>query len=378
MTRTRALLHRAGDASLVPVISIVLALVVGSVFIIAANLVTTGTIDLAQPFVAYAAMLEGSLGIGSPDPTNAITRTITNAAPFTLAGLAVALGFKAGLFNIGGTGQLIIGGFTAVVVGASVANQPPIVAIPIAVLAGALGGAFYGFIPGALKAFTGAHEVVTTIMLNYIAVLLVSALVQGPFKAPGFSFDRSADVRNAALPIIFGRDLHLGVLLALAFVPLLLWLLNRTTLGFEIRTVGANPDAARYAGMSPRRILVLTMSMSGMLAGLAGVILFLGEIRYFPAQFGTNIAFDAIAVALLGRSHPVGVMLAALLFGGMRAGAPLMQLRADVPIEIISILQATILFFLAAELVVRRLLSIRGGRGSGLPTVAQHYDEAPA
>jgi simple sugar transport system permease protein len=357
----------------------VLALIVGSVVIIASSVLAVGEFDLTLPLTAYAALIEGALGIGSPEPINAITRTIVNSGALLLAGLSVALGFKAGLFNIGGTGQLVIGGFTAAVVGAQLATAAPIVAIPTAVVAGALAGAFYGFIPGALKAYTGAHEVVTTIMLNYIAILFVSALIQNVFKAPGFTFDRTADVGNAGLPIIFGRDLHLGIPIALAFVPLVGWLLTRTTLGFEIRTVGANPDAARYAGMSPRRIVVLTMSLCGMLAGLAGVILILGEVRNFPATFGTGIAFDAIAVALLGRANPVGVLFAALLFGGMRAGAPLMQIRADVPIEIVAILQATILFFLTAEVIVRRLIDVRGGAGGAqLPAIGRRYGEEAA
>ena len=235
-------------------------------------------------------------------------------------------------------------------------------AIPVAVAAGALAGAFYGFIPGVLKAFTGAHEVVTTIMLNYIATFTATALVIGPFRAPGYTFDRTADVGNAALPVVFGRDLNLGVLIAFAFVPIISWLIWRTTIGFEIRTVGANPSAARYAGMSPRRLIVLTMSLCGMLAGLAGTILFLGEIGFYPATFGTAIGFDAIAIALLGRAHPVGVLFGALLFGVMRAGAPLMQIRAEVPIEIIDVLQAIILFFLAADIIVRRLFRFRAQR----------------
>jgi simple sugar transport system permease protein len=199
-------------------------------------------------------------------------------------------------------------------------------------------------------------------MLNYIAVFTGTALVIGPFRAPGYTFDRTADVGAAELPVVFGRDLHLGVLIAYACVPILWWFVWKTTTGFEIRTVGANPSAARYAGMSPRRLIMLTMSLCGLLAGLAGVIQFLGEIGFYPATFGTQVGFDAIAVALLGRSHPVGVMLGALLFGFMRAGAPLMQIRADIPIEIIDVLTATILFFLAADVLVRRVFRMRRER----------------
>ena len=253
---------------------------------------------------------------------------------------------------------------SAAIVGAIVATWSPFLALPAAVLAGAAASFFYGFIPGFLKATTGAHEVVTTIMLNFIAGLLGSALVIEFFRAPGFSFDRTGEILNAALPVIFGRDLHLGVLIAYAFVPITWWFVWKTTTGFEIRTVGANPSAARYAGMSPRRLIILTMSLCGMLAGLAGVILMLGEIGFYPATFGTAIGFDAIAIALLGRSHPVGVALGALLFGFLRAGAPLMQVRAGIPVEIIDVLTATILFFLAADVIVRRLFRIRAASGS--------------
>lgn len=369
--------RRVWSITAIPIASIVLALVVGAILIMASSVILVGEFDPRLPLDAYSALLEGGLGIGSPEPLNAITSSLVNAAPLLLAGLSVALGFKAGLFNIGATGQFVMGGFVACVAGAAVADQPPLLAIPVALIAGAAAGAFYGFIPGLLKAFTGAHEVVTTIMLNYIATFIVSTLIIGVFRAPGFTFDRTASVGNAALPVLFGRDLNLGVVLALVFVPLVTWLIWRTTIGFEIRTVGANPSAARYAGMSPRRMIILTMSLCGMLAGIAGSITFLGEIGYFPGTYGTSVGFDAIAVALLGRAHPVGVMFGALLFGVMRAGAPLMQIRADIPVEIIDVLQAIILFFLAADILVRRFLRIRGERlgVDELQTVTRTYGD---
>lgn len=364
--------RRIWSLTAIPLAAIVLALLVGALIIMASSFVAVGRFDPALPLAAYTALLEGAAG-----DVNGITRTIVNASPLLLAGLSVALGFKAGLFNIGATGQLAMGGFTAAVVGAQVADAGILVAAPIAVIAGAIAGALYGFIPGLLKAATGAHEVVTTIMLNFIATLAITALVNGPFRAPGFTFARTAPVGDAALPVIFGRDLHVGVLIAIAFVPIIAFLIWRTTLGFEIRTVGANPSAARYAGMSPRRLIILTMSLCGLLSGLAGVILMLGEVGFYPATFGTAIGFDAIAVALLGRAHPVGVLFGALLFGGMRAGAPLMQIRAEVPLEIIDVLQATILFFLAADVLVRRIFRVRAARVGvdELQTVTRTYGE---
>jgi len=368
-------LARLWALSAVPLASILFALVAGTLLIIGSSFLAVGRFDPTLPLTAYRALLEGSLGIGAADPFVALRATLVAAAPLLLAGLAVGLGFKAGLFNIGATGQLIMGGFSAAVVGAALAGEPPLLAVPLAVVAGAVAGAVYGFIPGFLKAFTGAHEVVTTIMLNFIAGLTVSALVQGPFRAPGYTFARTGDIGNAALPSLFG--MHMGVFLALAFIPLMGWLVWRTTIGFEIRAVGANPSAARYAGMSPRRLIVMTMSLCGMLAGLSGVILILGQVRSFPATFGTGIGFDAIAVALLGRAHPVGIFLGALLFGGLRAGAPLMQIRAQVPIQVIDILQALILLFLAADVLVRQLLRIRAERAGveELQTVTRTYGE---
>ena len=373
--RVAPALSRIWALSAVPLASIVFALLAGTLLIIGSSFFAVGRFEPTLPIDAYRALLEGSLGIGARDSLTAIRSTLVNSAPLLLAGLAVGLGFKAGLFNIGATGQLIMGGFAAAVVGAALADASPSVAIPSAIIAGGMAGAAYGFIPGFLKAFTGAHEVVTTIMLNFIAGLTVSALVQGPFRAPGFTFARTADIGNAALPAVL--DMHLGVYIALAFIPLVTWLIWRTTLGFEIRAVGANPSAARYAGMSPRRLIALTMSLCGMFAGMAGVILILGQVRSFPATFGTGIGFDAIAVALLGRAHPIGIFFGALLFGGMRAGAPLMQVRAEVPIQVIDILQALILLFLAADVLVRQLLRIRAERAGvdELSTVSRTYGE---
>ena len=372
-----SLIRRLWAVTAVPLAAVLLAFLVGALVIMASSFAIKGSFDPFLPLTAYAALLEGGLGIGSANPINALTGSIVNAAPLLLAGLSVAIGFKAGLFNIGATGQFVIGGLAACVVGGMVATSSPLIAIPLAVIAGAAAGALYGFIPGLLKAVTGAHEVVTTIMLNYIATYTATALVIFAFRAPGFTFDRTADVGNAALPVVFGRDLNIGVFVALAFVPLMTWLIWRTTIGFEIRTVGANPSAARYAGMSPRRLIVLTMSLCGMLSGLAGTILFLGEIGFYPATFGTAIGFDAIAIALLGRAHPVGVLFGALLFGVMRAGAPLMQIRAEVPLEIIDVLQAIILFFLAADVIVRRLFRFRATRAGvdELSTVTRTYGE---
>jgi ABC-type uncharacterized transport system permease subunit len=334
----------------VPVYSIVLAFAVAAVVIIVSSTFTRTGFDPLLPFAAYARLLAGSFGSG-----NAIANTLVSAAPLMFGGLAVGLGLKAGLFNIGVAGQFLVGAFAAAVTGASFATAPTIVAMPLAMLAGAAGGAAYGFIPGYLKARTGAHEVVTTIMLNNAAVLLLTWAVNDLVRAPGFSFPRTGDIGQSALPILFGRNLHLGIIFAVAAIFLIRWILDRTTLGFEIRTVGANPSAAKYAGMRPVLITALTMTICGLLAGLAGAIQMLGVIGFYAPGITASVGFDSIAVALLGRSNPIGILFAAILFGAFRAGAPLMQIETSVPVEVIDIIQALVILFLAADLIVRKL-----------------------
>lgn len=384
-------LRKVWALSVVPLGSILLALIVGSILILISSVVTTGSLDLTLPLVAYESLFEGATGISFLDTDGGalslafavdadraarnLTSSIAATSPLILAGLAVGVGFKAGLFNIGGTGQVLMGGFFAALAGAAVASLPAPIAVTIAVLAGAIGGAIYGFIPGALKAYTGAHEVVSTIMLNSLAAFVIVGLVNDVFQIAGPSFARTADIGNAAMPILFGRNGHLGIVIALAVVPITYFLLYKTTLGFEIRTTGANPSAARYAGMSPRRLIILTMSLCGLFAGLAGTLEIL-VLGYYPAVFGTSIGFAGITVALLGRSHPIGIALAALLLGAMRAGAPNMEIQAGVPREIIDVIQGVILLFLAAEVVVRRLLRIRAaapGAAAELATVSKTY-----
>jgi general nucleoside transport system permease protein len=376
MTRSpRALavgvVRTAWAVSALPLISIALALVVGAIVILASELLLTDRkFDPALPITAYVALLHGSFGSGG-----AIVSTLVSSTPLVLGGLAVGLGFKAGLFNIGAQGQFLMGALGAVAAGAAVATQPPIIAMPVALLCGMLAGAAMGFIPGFLKAVSGAHEVVTTIMLNYVAVSVLAALVSGPLKVPRSPSPVTHDVGNAAYPIILQPNGHFGILIAIAAVVLIWWLLYRTTLGFEIRTVGANPDAARYAGMRPRVLLVLTMSLSGLLAGTAGAGVVLGVTHLMTSSFGTTVGFDSIAVALLARSNPLGIPFAALLFGAMRAGAGLMQIKAGIPVELVDVVQATVLLFLVASPVLRRLFRLRGVK-SGLgstETIARTY-----
>ena len=367
--RERSLFARVVALAIVPLVAVLGALVIGAIIILISSQIQ-GSFNPLLPLQAYANLFEGAFG-----SVRGIIFSIVSATPLILGGMAVGLGFKAGLFNIGATGQFLMGALGAAAVGAWAATQAGFVAIPLAIIAGAALGAAWGFIPGALKAWTGAHEVVTTIMLNFIAGALIGYLITGPLEAPGFSFSRTGPLGNATFPTFFGTDIHLGVFIAFALVPVVWWVLWRSTLGFEIRTVGANPDAARYAGMRPAFLTILTMSICGLLAGLAGVGQILGISHFMNASYGSSIGFDSISVALLGRAHPVGIMLAALLFGAMRAGSGLMQIEAGIPPEIIDVIQALILLFLATDVVIRRLLRIRAvsAEPAELQTVTKTY-----
>jgi ABC-type uncharacterized transport system permease subunit len=371
--RLRSLAQNVWAVIALPLISILLALIVGAVVILASELVVPGRpFDFGLPLTAYRALFQGAAG-----NLDAVVNTLRAATPLVLGGLSVGLAFKAGLFNIGAQGQFLLGALGSVTVGVALNQASPFIAIPAALLAGGLTGAAWGFIPGFLKAISGAHEVVTTIMLNYVAVATIAWAVSGPLDQAGSASPITAQVGNAALPVIIGRNGHLGALVALAAVVAVGWLLFRTTRGFEIRTVGANPDAARYAGMQPRLTMVVTMSLAGFLAGLAGACVVLGVTHYMTASFGTTVGFDAIAVALLGRSSPIGIVFAALLFGAMRAGAPLMQIQTQslIPAELVDVLQATILLFLVAHTVIRRMLKLRGVKAAleSTETIARTY-----
>jgi simple sugar transport system permease protein len=355
-----------------------MALLVGAVIMILTSPLVTGSFSLTLPLEAYAAMLGGAFG-----SLDGWVSTLVNATPLLLAGLAVGIGFKGGLFNIGAEGQIIIGALVATTVALALNDASPLVAIPAAVIAGMIGGAVYGFVPGALKAFTGAHEVVVTIMLNYVALSIVSWAISEVligsdplFGTPcTVTFARTCDIEAAALPIIIGRDGHLGILFAAAAVPIAYWLLYRSTTGFEIRTTGANPDAARYAGMRPRGVIILTMTLCGLFAGLAGTTEILGKVGHLEASYAPGLGFTAIAVALLGRAHPVGILFAALLFGAMQAGANAMQIQAGMPPQMVDLLQAVILFFITADIVVRRIFRVRDRAGEivELASVSRSY-----
>ena len=332
---------------------------------------------------AYRALFAGSLGSpvrfaeafssGDADQIQAafrpLSETIVNATPLIFAGLAVAIGFRAGLFNIGAEGQFNAGAITGAFVGFTLTGLPMIVHLPLAILAGFAGGAIWGAIPGFLKAKTGAHEVITTIMLNFIALRTLDYLLKTPaFQRPDRPDPISKIVEpSAELPGIPGTSLrvHLGILLALAVAWGLWWLLFRTTKGFEFRMVGANPDAARYAGISVGGTYVVVMALAGALAGLGGASQVLGLQKFLAGGFASGIGFTAIALALLGKAHPAGVVAASLLFGMLQAGGVAMQAATRTPVDIIVVIQALIIAFIAAPALVRGIYRIRARREIG-------------
>ncbi len=379
--------RRVTRARVWSLVALPLAVIVGSAVLGAAVILLSEPLIPGREFdpllwlTAYEAMIQGA--IGSPQEWAALdfhslVSTLVNTAPLIFGGLAVGFGFKAGLFNIGAQGQFLVGALGAVIAGVWLRDAPVPLAVAGATIAGMAFGAAWGFVPGFLKAFAGAHEVVSTIMMNYVAIQLLAALVSGPLKVPRSPQAITFDVGNAAFPVIpfLQPNGHLGILLALIAAVGVWWVLYRTTWGFEVRSTGASPDASRYAGMRPRLITVATMTFSGMLAGLAGVCVLLGVTKSMTSSFGTTVGFDSIAVALLARSNPLAIVPAALLFGGMRAGAGLMQIQAEIPAELVDVIQAVILLALVTSPVIRRLLHAEGRGSLGIEAVASPAAEA--
>ncbi|HEY8953353.1 MAG TPA: ABC transporter permease [Candidatus Dormibacteraeota bacterium] len=337
------------NAVFVPLASVAAGFVVAGVAVAA-----TG----ADPLAAFTALFQGAI-----TNRNAFPETLVSTVPYVFLGLGVALGFRAGLFNIGAEGQFYIGALTGVFIAYSVHGLPAIIEVPFALLAGMAGGFAWAAIAGFLKARFGAHEVITTIMLNYVAFLVANYLVDTPglMLAPNVSTPRTPDVDvNAVLPIIFaGSRLHFGFIVALIAVPIVWFLIQRTTTGFELRAVGFNPGAAQAAGISVGRTMVLAMGLSGALAGAAGIVQVLGVQHHMTDTVAAGYGFDAIAIALLARSNPWGVLPAALLFGALRSGASFMQLQTDVSADLISIVQASVIIFVAAPAIVRWIFRLR-------------------
>ncbi len=350
---------------LVPVLAIVAALVVGAgaILIIGDN-----------PIEAYWALLRGMYG-----STDRVAASLGRSTPFIGASLAVAFAFRAGLFNIGAEGQLLIGATASAWIGTWTFTRglPGPIAIVLLLLAGFGAGFLYGAIPGALKAKTGAHEVIVTIMLNSIALLYVRWLVtsQDPriLRDPGSSSPRTIPIEaSARLTKVVASEppLHLGFFIMVALAAVAWFVLQRTTFGFEIRTVGANVDAARYAGMNVARTMLLAMAISGAFAGLAGAGEISGTSGYLSPGVFIGIGFDSIAIALLARANPFAIIPASILWGSMLSGAGLMQQEVGLSIDSVRIIQALVLLFVAADVIVRTVFRIRRQEVGAFETTA--------
>jgi ABC-type uncharacterized transport system permease subunit len=341
-------LRKAG----VPLMSVALAMLVGSLVIIA-----TGS----DPLLAFGGLMQGAFG-----GWRQIGDTILRSTPLIFTGLAVAFGFRANLFNIGAEGQLFIGGLAAAFLGIALGGLPWFVSVPTIIVLGALAGAAWAFIPALLKAKVGAHEVITTMMFSYIGRYLVSYLVNGPMRGDSAIPQTALIPASATLPtfekvftFLQPSRAHFGFILAI-LIAVSIWLIFKyTTLGYEVRAVGYNPLAAENAGISVSWTTIRALCISGALAGLAGVVEVLGVHHRLFDQFSSGFGFTGIAVALLAKNHPLAVIPAALLFGALAAGGPAMQLQADVPQKLISIIQALVIFFVAAESVVTYFIKKR-------------------
>jgi general nucleoside transport system permease protein len=327
--------------------AVVVALIVGGIVM---------ELSGSDAIEAYKALWESAF-VGR----RAIAETLIYSAPLILGGLGFAIASRAGMFNIGIEGQLIVGGFAAAIVGALGLGLPPILYVPIALLAAAIGGGIWGFIPGILKAKTGAHEVITTIMLNYLAIRLITYLTLRqsdwlPVDPTMVATNRVAE--DARLPIILGGTrLHIGIVIAIVAAFVLWFVLFHTRFGYKVRTVGLSPGASAYGGINWGTTIIIAMVISGTLAGLAGAGESLGlHGRHYTTPPGYG--FTAIAVGLVGRNHPIGIILSGLLFGALSAGAPAMQ-SADVSKEIVQLIQGLIILAIAALEVINRLPSIR-------------------
>jgi general nucleoside transport system permease protein len=352
-----AWLGRLLSPLVLPIGSIILAFLLGAIVVL-----LTGH----DPISAYLALICGGTGLlctGTVYPVLQMSETIVASIPLVLTGLSVGIAFRGGLFNIGAQGQFLMGAIFATVIGVKLGGLPGIILVPLVLLGGMLGGAVWGGIVGVLKALTGAHEVVTTIMLNYIALFFLQYLVVGgPFQLPNRPSSSPSISDSAKLPRLLPQDgqflglpggvyrIHAGVFIALLAAVVFWFLLQRMSLGYEIRAVGQSQRAARYAGVNVRRTIIVTMLIAGAFSGLAGAVNISGLVYNLTDVYSTDTTgFTAIAVSLLGQNTAIGIVLSALLFGALHVGGQFMQGQAHVSGNLVDILQALILFSIAAN-----------------------------
>jgi simple sugar transport system permease protein len=380
-SRSQSVLREiASGNALAGVLAVFLAVVVGSLMIAltdeevraSASYVFARPADFFEAtwdaiWGAYTALFRGAIYNDRVDDfatqIRPLTETLKFAGPLIAAGLGVGLAFRASLFNIGGRGQMLLAGAAAGWVSFTF-DLPMIVHLPLAILAAMLAGALWAGLAGLLKARTGAHEVIVTIMLNYVGYYLVFFALsrQGLLQAPGSTNPKSAPAKESAiLPDILGErfNLHLGFVLSLLAVAAVWWLLNRSTLGYRIRAVGENPSAARASGINVGRTYTVVMLIAGALVGLAGANQVLGTVTSgVTTDLDAGIGFDAITVALLGRSRPLGILGAGLLFGAFKAGGFSMQASEGIPVDIVLVVQSLIVLFIAAPPLVRAIFRL--------------------
>lgn len=375
-----------------PLFAVLLALVVGSIIIM-----ITSPGSFVDRFMSVIAAYQ-NLYAGSFGNLQSTSYTLVNVTALIFTGLSVAIAFRAGLFNIGAAGQLTVGAVTAGIIGIELHTWPGWLLVPLMIIASALAGAVWGGLVGALKAWRGAHEVVTTIMLNWIAFFVAAYLIDGPFQAPRLSEQSVPLPPQATLPsiaVLYNQTLgtflphidspgsytvDVSLILALLALVVYWFITARTTFGYELRVIGQNLKAARYAGISIKKNIVMAMALAGAFAGLAGSLRLMGQAPYQligPSFSIDTTGFDAIGVALLGRTTSIGILLAGLLFGGLQQAGPYMELFAHIPGDLILIIQALVLFSIATEFLpaIQRVLPTwarLGRKPSLVPDIMGH------
>ncbi|MGI9953062.1 ABC transporter permease [Moorellaceae bacterium AZ2] len=339
------------SALLTPLLGILFGLAVAAVIIAQQGV---------NPLEAYRELFLGSFG-----SLDSLSFTLLRFVPLAFTGLAVTLAYRGGVFNIGAEGQLYVAALTSTWIGVYPLDIPAVIHLLLALLAGTVAGALWAFIPGYLKATRSINEILTTILMNYVAIYLVGLAVNTFLMEPGQTAPQSPPiVRSAWLPIILpGTFLHAGFLIVFVFAWLVYWVLWHTTWGFEIRSVGANREAARYGGVEVKRVMLLTMAASGALASFAGSSEILGVQHRLLENFMVGYGYDAIAVALLGGLHPFGTLLTALFFGALRNGANSMQISVGVPVAIVYIIQALAVLSIIGIVAVRQIYFRRWFKG---------------
>lgn len=328
----------------VPFISVFLALLVGSILLLFIKV---------NPLVAYKYLIFGNF-----TSVYNLAEVFVKATPIILTGLAFTFAFKTGLFNIGAEGQMFVGAIAAVFIGLKTGHMSPFITIPLCLIAAMFAGAIWGIIPGILKGVFGSSEIIVTIMFNYVALFLVSYVVDGPLRESiGFYPQTDLIGKNAYLPYLIPKTrFHLGFLIAVVFVIIVYLILKKTPLGFRLRAVGHNPEGAEYSGINIKRNIIISLAISGALAGIAGFTEINGIHHRLLDNFSKNVGFDGIAAALLGGGNPIGVLISSLLLGMLQTGANAMQRGVGVPANIVSIIQALIiLFVLSGNMLIPKI-----------------------